>query len=147
MMRDKLGLFGEDRDDKHLIFELLTWMENNKADFTNTFCNLMDIQSIKGPIYQNQEYLNWTAKWKKRLEKNNTEKEKYLELMRSVNPIFIPRNHKVEEALKDASENKLETLNQLLEVIKSPYKDNGMLKDYQQPMSNENGNYKTFCGT
>jgi uncharacterized protein YdiU (UPF0061 family) len=41
MMRDKLGLFGEDGDDKHLIFELLTWMENNKADFTNTFCNLM----------------------------------------------------------------------------------------------------------
>jgi uncharacterized protein YdiU (UPF0061 family) len=147
MMRDKLGLFGEDRDDKHLIFELLTWMENNKADFTNTFCNLMDIQSIKDPIYQNQEYLNWTAKWKKRLEKNNTGKEKYLELMRSVNPIFIPRNHKVEEALKDASENKLETLNQLLEVIKYPYKDNGMLMDYQQPMSNENGNYKTFCGT
>ena len=147
MMRDKLGLFGEDGDDKHLIFELLTWMENNKADFTNTFCNLMEIQSIKDPIYQNQEYLNWTAKWKKRLEKNNTGKEKYLELMRSVNPIFIPRNHKVEEALKDASENKLETLNQLLEVIKSPYKDNGMLKDYQQPMSNENGNYKTFCGT
>ena len=147
MMRDKLGLFGEDRDDKHLIFELLTWMENNKADFTNTFCKLMDIQSIKDPIYQNQEYLNWTAKWKKRLEKNNTEKEKYLELMRSVNPIFIPRNHKVEEALKDASENKLETLNQLLEVIKYPYKDNGMLKDYQQPMSNENGDYKTFCGT
>ncbi len=147
MMRDKLGLFGEDKDDKHLIFELLTWMENNKADFTNTFCNLMQIQSIKDPIYQNQEYLNWTAKWKKRLEKNNTGKEKYLELMRSVNPIFIPRNHKVEEALKDASENKLETLNQLLEVIKYPYKDNGMLMDYQQPMSNENGNYKTFCGT
>ena len=147
MMRDKLGLFGEVGGDKHLIFELLTWMENNKADFTNTFCNLMDIQSIKDPIYQNQEYLNWTAKWKKRLEKNNTEKEKYLELMRSVNPIFIPRNHKVEEALKDASENKLETLNQLLEVIKYPYKDNGMLKDYQQPTSNENGNYKTFCGT
>jgi uncharacterized protein YdiU (UPF0061 family) len=147
MMRDKLGLFGEDGDDKHLIFELLTWMENNKADFTNTFCNLMDIQSIKDPIYQNQEYLNWTVKWKKRLEKNNTGKEKYLELMRSVNPIFIPRNHKVEEALKDASENKLETLNHLLEVIKYPYKDNGMLKDYQHPMSNENGNYKTFCGT
>jgi uncharacterized protein YdiU (UPF0061 family) len=147
MMRDKLGLFGEDKDDKHLIFELLTWMENNKADFTNTFCNLMEIQSIKDPIYQNQEYLNWTAKWKKRLEKNNTGKEKYLELMRSVNPIFIPRNHKVEEALKDASENKLETLNQLLEVIKYPYKDNGILKDYQQPMSNENGDYKTFCGT
>ena len=39
MMRDKLGLFGEDKEDKNLIFGLLTWMENNKADFTNTFCN------------------------------------------------------------------------------------------------------------
>ena len=54
-MRDKLGLFGEDKEDKNLIFELLTWMENNKADFTNTFCNLMEIQSIKDPIYQNRE--------------------------------------------------------------------------------------------
>ena len=147
MMRDKLGLFGEDKEDKNLIFELLTWMENNKADFTNTFCNLMEIQSIKDPIYQNEEYLNWKTERKKRLEKNNTGKEKYLELMRSANPIFIPRNHKVEEALKDASENKLETLSQLLEVIKYPYKDNGMLMDYQQPMSNENSDYKTFCGT
>jgi uncharacterized protein YdiU (UPF0061 family) len=147
MMRDKLGLFGEDKEDKNLIFELLTWMENNKADFTNTFCNLMEIQSIKDPIYQNEEYLNWKTNWKKRLEKNNTDKEKYLELMRSVNPIFIPRNHKVEEALKDASEGNLETLNKLLEVIKYPYKDNNMLEEYQQPMPSENGKYQTFCGT
>ena len=147
MMRDKLGLFGEDKEDKNLIFELLTWMENNKADFTNTFCNLMEIQSIKDPIYQNKEYVNWKTKWKKRLEKNNTGKEKYLELMRSVNPIFIPRNHKVEEALKDASEGNLETLNKLLEVIKDPYKDNKILEEYQQPMPSENGKYQTFCGT
>lgn len=147
MMRDKLGLFGEDKEDKNLIFELLTWMENNKADFTNTFCNLMEIQSIKDPIYQNEEYLNWKTNWKKRLEKNNTDKEKYLELMRSVNPIFIPRNHKVEEALKDASEGNLETLNKLLEVIKYPYKDNKILEEYQRPMPSENGKYQTFCGT
>ena len=147
MMRDKLGLFGEDKEDKNLIFELLTWMENNKADFTNTFCNLMEIQSIKDPIYQNEEYLNWKTKWKKRLEKNNTDKEKYLELMRSVNPIFIPRNHKVEEALKDAGEGNLDTLNKLIEVIKDPYKDNKMLGEYQKPMPSENGKYQTFCGT
>jgi uncharacterized protein YdiU (UPF0061 family) len=147
MMRDKLGLFGEDGGDKHLIFELLTWMENNKADFTNTFCNLMDIQSIKDPIYQNQEYLNWTAKWKKRLEKNNTGKEKYLELMKSVNPIFIPRNHKVEEALKDASENKLNLLYKLIDILKNPFETKQELVEYQMPMRTNNGKYKTFCGT
>ena len=67
--------------------------------------------------------------------------------MRSVNHIFIPRNHKVEEALKDASEGNLETLYKLLEVIKYPYKDNKMLEDYQKPMPSENGKYQTFCGT
>ena len=146
MMRDKLGLFGEDKDDKHLIFELLTWMENNKADFTNTFCNLMDIQSIKDPIYQNQEYLNWTAKWKKRLEKNNTEKEKYMELMRSVNPIFIPRNHKVEEALKDATDGNLKKTYELLEVIKRPFIFLNNQNDYLKP-NNSSQEYKTYCGT
>ena len=40
MMRDKLGLFGEDVNDKKLINNLLIWMENNKADYTNTFCHL-----------------------------------------------------------------------------------------------------------
>jgi uncharacterized protein YdiU (UPF0061 family) len=146
MMRDKLGLFGEDRDDKYLIFELLTWMENNKADFTNTFCNLMDVQSIKDPIYQNQEYLNWTAKWKKRLEKNNTGKEKYLELMRSVNPIFIPRNHKVEEALKDATDGNLKKIYELLEVIKRPFIFLNNQNDYLKP-NNPSQEYKTYCGT
>jgi len=122
-------------------------MENNKADFTNTFCNLMQIQSIKDPIYQNQEYLNWIAKWKKRLEKNNTEKEKYLELMRSVNPIFIPRNHKVEEALENIRENNLDTLNKLLDVLKNPFEINQNFTEYQKPIPKENSKYQTFCGT
>ena len=41
MMRDKLGLFGEDKDDLELINNLLNWMKSNQADYTNTFCNLM----------------------------------------------------------------------------------------------------------
>ena len=147
MMRDKLGLFGEDKDDIHLIFELLTWMENNKADFTNTFCNLMDIQSIKDPIYQNQEYLNWTAKWKKRLEKNNTGKEKYLELMRSVNPIYIPRNHKVELALKSAYDQNYKDLIKLLDIVKKPYDQKNNFEEYMKPSPNTETNYKTYCGT
>ena len=146
MMRDKLGLFGEYKEDKDLIFELLTWMENNKADFTNTFCNLMEIQSIKDPIYENEEYLNWKTKWKKRLEKNNNGKKKYLELMRSVNPIFIPRNHKVEEALKDANNGDLKKIYELLEVIKKPFIFLNNKNSYLKP-SNASQEYKTYCGT
>ena len=46
MMRDKLGLFGENTNDRELINNLLSWMENNKADYTNTFCYLMNIRAV-----------------------------------------------------------------------------------------------------
>ena len=44
MMRDKLGLFGEDKNDRQLIDDLLNWMEQYKIDYTNTFCHLMEIK-------------------------------------------------------------------------------------------------------
>jgi uncharacterized protein YdiU (UPF0061 family) len=47
MMRDKLGLFGEDKNDRHLIDDLLNWMEKYKIDYTNTFCHLMEIKILK----------------------------------------------------------------------------------------------------
>ena len=67
--------------------------------------------------------------------------------MRSVNPIFIPRNHKVEEALKEASENKLNLLSKLIDILKNPYETKQEYAEYQMPMPTNNGKYKTFCGT
>ncbi len=64
--RDKLGLFGEDKNDKKLINDLFNWMEKNKADYTNTFCNLMDINSDE--IYKNNDFINWKNEWKKSSE-------------------------------------------------------------------------------
>ena len=46
MMRDKLCFFGENQGDKKIIEDLLNWMEQNKADYTNTFCYLMNKDSI-----------------------------------------------------------------------------------------------------
>ncbi|MDA9606853.1 YdiU family protein, partial [Candidatus Pelagibacter sp.] len=99
MMRDKLGLFGENRNDQILIMELLAWMKKNKADYTNTFCFLMNEKFSNNKIHNDKNFLNWKEKWKCRLKLNNNSQEKNLELMRSVNPLIIPRNHKVEEAL------------------------------------------------
>ena len=50
MMRDKLGLFGQDQKDQVLIIDLLTWMHKNKADYTNTFCFLMEINHYYSQI-------------------------------------------------------------------------------------------------
>ncbi len=145
MMRDKLGLFGEDKNDKILVNQLLDWMKNNNADYTNTFCYLMG-KKFNDEIYKNNDFISWTNEWKKRLKLNNSH-EKYLELMKKNNPIVIARNHKVEEALADADKGNLETMNQLLEVLRNPYSDQKNINEFQKPSAINNKKYQTFCGT
>ncbi len=144
MMRDKLGLFGEDKSDKKLINDLFGWMEKNKADYTNTFCHLMNIYS--DDVYKNTDFLNWINNWKKRSELNNSTKEKQNKLMRKNNPTFIPRNHKVEEALAEADKGNLDKMKKLLTILKNPYETQDKIEEYQVPPTN-NEKYQTFCGT
>ena len=145
MIRDKLGLFGEDKNDKKLINDLFNWMEKNKADYTNTFCNLMDINSDE--IYKNNDFINWKNEWKKRSELNNSTKEKQSKLMKSNNPIVIPRNHKVEEALAEADKGSLDKMKKLLAILKNPYDNQNNIQEYQTPAPSNNEKYQTFCGT
>ena len=145
MMRDKLGLFGEDTNDKELINNLLSWMENNKADYTNTFCYLMNIRINNSEIYLDKSFINWLDVWKKRSLMNNGSKEKQLDIMLNVNPSVIPRNHKVEEALTFANDDDLKVMNKLLSVLDKPYGDQKDIEEYQSPSDNKE--YQTFCGT
>ena len=116
MMRDKLGLFGEDKNDLELINNLLNWMKINQADYTNTFCYLMNISSIKNEIYKDKNFIDWFKIWEKRILINGGTKENSLQLMKKNNPIVIPRNHKVEEALEAANNNDLKLMNHLLSI-------------------------------
>jgi uncharacterized protein YdiU (UPF0061 family) len=145
MMRDKLGLFGKSKDDKKLIDDLLTWMEKNKADYTNTFCYLMNVKIGNNSLYDDKEFINWSKNWKNRISINDNSKEKSLELMKETNPIIIPRNHKVEEALKAANEDNLQVMNKLLSKFNNPYGEQKGIEDYQLPSLDDN--YQTFCGT
>jgi uncharacterized protein YdiU (UPF0061 family) len=145
MMRDKLGLFGKSKDDKKLIDDLLTWMEKNKADYTNTFCYLMNVKIGNNSLYDDKEFINWSKNWKNRISINDNSKEKSLELMKETNPIIIPRNHKVEEALKAANKDNLEVMNKLLSKFNNPYSEQKGIEDYQLPSLDDN--YQTFCGT
>ena len=145
MMRDKLGLFGEDKNDLTLINKLLDWMKNNNADYTNTFCHLMGVK-IDDEVYINDDFKSWTNEWEKRLKLNNSS-EKHLELMKKTNPVVIPRNQKVEEALADADKGNLETMNKLLKVLSNPYSDQENINEFQKPATIGNEKYQTFCGT
>ena len=146
MMRNKLGLFGEDKNDKKLILDLLDWMRVNKADYTNTFCYLMDNKLDENKIYLNNEFKIWLEVWHKRLRLNN-DNNKHLNLMKSVNPIIIPRNHKVEESLKIASEGDIENFNKFLKILQSPYENKNDISEYQTPAPITEEKYQTFCGT
>ena len=145
MMKNKLGLFGEDKSDKQLISDLLNWMEKNKADYTNTFCNLMSINSDE--IYKKNDFINWKNRWIKRSMLNNSAKEKQSKIMEENNPTVIPRNHKVEEALAEAEKGNLDKIKKLLTIFKNPYNNQNNIKEYQVPAPSSNKKYQTFCGT
>jgi uncharacterized protein YdiU (UPF0061 family) len=146
MMRDKLGLFGEDKNDRKLIDDLLNWMEKHKIDYTNTFCHLMEIK-IDDNTYKEEAFITWFEEWKKRSKLNNSSKEKQIELMKKNNPIVIPRNHKVEEALSEAYNGNLEKMNKLNNVLKNPYSNQEDISEYQVPAPMTDEKYQTFCGT
>jgi len=146
MMRDKLGLFGEDKNDRQLIDDLLNWMEKYKIDYTNTFCHLMEIK-IDENTYKDEAFITWFDVWKKRSKLNNSSKEKQIELMKKNNPIVIPRNHKVEEALTEANNGNLEKMKKLNDILKNPYSNQEDIAEYQVPAPISNEKYQTFCGT
>ena len=147
MMRDKLGLFGEDPKDQVLILDLLTWMHLNKVDYTNTFCFLMNEKVKNDEIYKNENFLIWRKRWEERLKLNNNASVKYLSLMSSVNPLVIPRNHKVEEALTLANNGDLTLFNRLIEILKNPYLVNNNNLEFMSPAPYSDKKYQTFCGT
>ena len=146
MMRNKLGLLSEEDKDKSLILDLLKWMHEKKADYTNTFCHLMELEPEKNRIFEDMEFLNWKLRWKERLKTFNNSPKKYEKLMRSFNPLVIPRNHKVEEVLNEANTDNLEPLRSFLEVLSDPYNIKKNISKYQIVTGDEKG-YQTFCGT
>ena len=122
-------------------------MHKNKADYTNTFCYLMNEKVLDEKIYTNQDFINWKKQWQERLKLHNNSKEKSLEIMRSVNPLVIPRNHIVEEALDAANKDDLNPMLNLLRVLEKPYQKQETKNNYQTPGAITDEKYQTFCGT
>ena len=146
MMRHKLGLSILDEKDKFLILDLLTWMHQHKADYTNTFCYLMNEKIQNDKIYTDGHFKIWKKRWQERLKKEKNIQDKSIKLMKRNNPVVIPRNHKIEEVLNAAQEHDLKPFLRFLEILKKPYSSREDLKDYQT-LSNSDEKYKTFCGT
>jgi uncharacterized protein YdiU (UPF0061 family) len=146
-MRRKLGLQTEEADDRDLVQGLLDWMQQMKADFTNTFRDLSSEVYLNEERYEHPGFRAWYDRWRERLRRDGHSVESAYALMNSVNPVVIPRNHHVEEALKAAEErDDLKPLHDLLGALASPYEALSEWGMYQIPPADDSG-YRTFCGT
>ena len=146
-MRAKLGLQTSEAGDMDLAQSLLRWMQNTKADFTNTFRDLSADQWPTSDRYRDPAFQAWQSEWQLRLSRENRLMTSVRAEMRSVNPGVIPRNHRVEEALAAAEDqNDLSMLLRLLDVLANPYDAGADAGIYQEPSADDCG-YQTFCGT
>ncbi|AWM41601.1 hypothetical protein GobsT_73330 [Gemmata obscuriglobus] len=143
-MRKKLGLQTDEGGDAELVQGLLDWMQKSRADFTNTFRDLSADGPPTGERYQDADFRAWYTRWQDRVGPSAAPAR---ELMRSVNPAVIPRNHRVEEALAAAEQrDDLTVLNHLLSALKLPFEERDEFAAYRTPPVDECG-YRTFCGT
>ena len=147
MLRAKVGLFDEQPEDEKLISDLLDWMQQTDSDYTNTFKDLTNEVPPSGERYDSDTFKEWYARWQTRVAINTQPLEASLDLMRANNPVVIPRNHKVEQALKAANTGDLQPVEDLLAALQKPYKNASDLKPYQCPPKPEEKVCHTFCGT
>jgi uncharacterized protein YdiU (UPF0061 family) len=89
----------------------------------------------------------WLTSWRSRLARENVPAQDRIAAMNRANPLYIPRNHKVEEALAAASGGEMDPFHKLLSVLRQPYTERPGLEDYAQPAPAGFGPYTTFCGT
>ena len=151
-MRRKLGLTNQQDDDLALATDLLSSIEGQNADFTQVFRSLSTAVEHSGAtrsLLDNPNALDpWLARWKSRLALNDADMIEARALMDANNPIYIPRNHKVEEALDAATyHNNFGLFRTLLEITSSPYERRSGLEEYETPAPLNRPPYRTFCGT
>ena len=166
-LRAKLGLFTREDDDEALINDLLGWMKQHDADFTNTFrsltagrlagdpggragCAAPENRQASGEAPRrtcDEEWDAWHRRWQARRTRQPQPAAEAALLMRQHNPAVIPRNHNVEAALAAATtRNDFSVMERLLEVLARPYDHDRDLPMYTEP-DRGGGPYRTFCGT
>ncbi|WP_309122017.1 protein adenylyltransferase SelO family protein [Paenibacillus sp.] len=146
-MRAKLGLLGEEAEDEALIEELLSLMQQVRADYTNTFLALTFDRGEEEALFGTAEFATWQEKRKARLERQPEGKDASIRLMRNSNPAVIPRNHRVEEALEAAANGDYSVMERLLRVLSTPYAHAPEQAAYAAPAARTARPYRTYCGT
>jgi uncharacterized protein YdiU (UPF0061 family) len=149
-MRAKLGLVSEDEADLNLAMGFLTAMEGKNVDFTLAFRYLADAalgreERIRALFADPSPYELWSGHWRARLAREAAAPAERAAAMRRVNPAFIPRNHRVEEALSAAVERAdYAPFDALLNILARPFGDQPEFAAFAEPPPEGYGHYRTF---
>ena len=153
-LRRKLGLSLAMEGDLELASDLLARMAENGADFTLTFRALSEVAvdskcvaDARALFANPAAFDEWASRWQQRLSLEEGSAELRRASMRSVNPMFIPRNHRIEAAIEDANAGRFDKFNELVEVLDRPYDDQPQFAHYAKPPAPEEEVRQTFCGT
>ena len=151
-MRAKLGMTRAQEDDGALIDDLLALLGDQRVDYTSCFRALSsallgDAARARALFAEPSAFDAWVERWRTRLSSQGADLPAVAEAMDRVNPVYIARNHHVEEALAAATAGDTEPFNRLLDVIVRPFDERPGLEPYAGPAPPGFGEYRTFCGT
>jgi serine/tyrosine/threonine adenylyltransferase len=153
-IRAKIGLASAIDTDSALIRELFGAMQSARADFTLTFRMLTrlaehpDDVALSERLFGRDSVMHrWLQDWRARLAVDPQSLPERVAAMRAVNPLFIPRNHRVQAALDAAEAGDLEPFRTLLAILQRPYDEQAGAEAYAQPPQSSERVLQTFCGT
>ena len=145
----KLGLVELQEGDADLGNDLLKLMAEQKVDFTLAFRHLCN--EDLGPfnaLFENQDDVDiWLERWQKRLEDGDNSAADGHALMLKANPALIPRNHRIEQAIRAALEDDFEPFHRLCRVLERPFEEQEDAADLMLPPQPKEVVPYTFCGT
>jgi len=155
VLRAKLGLAKEEEGDRALAQDLLERMAASEVDYTSFFRRLSAAAADPAAdaeaaslFREPGAYRDWAESWRKRLEREEGTPEARAAAMRRTNPAFIPRNHRVEEAIEAAvRRGDFAPFETLTEVLARPFDDQPEHAALAEPPGPEQRHYRTFCGT
>jgi uncharacterized protein YdiU (UPF0061 family) len=150
--RAKLGLLAAHPEDADLIGALQETMAETSADFTNTLRALCDaaegvVDRARAELGDSIRGDDWLRRWCARLARETAKPATRAARMRRENPAVIPRNHRVEGALEAAVSGDLNPLEDLLQVLASPWEERPDNLSYRCPPEPHEVVHRTFCGT
>jgi protein adenylyltransferase len=143
-MAAKLGL---DAPNRPLIQDLLALLHAQRVDFTQFFRALsshLGGRPARSLFTKPEAFDTWAERWQALLP---PDRHAVTAAMNRVNPVYIPRNHRVEEALTAATDGDIAPLRRLVEVVARPFLQRPGLERYAEPAPTSCGPHVTYCGT